>query len=46
MRLWDVSGYNVAVYKGHSYPVWSVDVDRIGVNAVTGNIRNRGNFLK
>ena len=41
MRLWDISkggGYNLAVYRGHSYPVWCVDVDRIGFSVVTGSM--------
>ena len=37
MRLWNVlENNNISVYKGHTYPVWSVDVDRLGVNVVTG----------
>lgn len=37
MRLWDVeTGLNKAIYQGHTYPVWSVDTDRVGVNVVTG----------
>ena len=33
MRLWDLqSGLNKAIYQGHSYPIWSVDSDRVGVN--------------
>ena len=37
MRLWNVSeNCNVSVYKGHTYPIWSVDVDKLGVNVVTG----------
>ena len=37
MRLWDLqSGLNRAIYQGHSYPIWSVDSDRVGVNIVTG----------
>lgn len=39
MRLFDLqSGLNKAVYQGHSYPIWSVDSDRVGVNVVTGKI--------
>ena len=38
MRLWDLkNGVNKAIYQGHSYPIWSVDTDRLGVNLVTGN---------
>ena len=37
MRLWDLqSGLNRAIYQGHSYPIWAVDSDRVGVNIVTG----------
>ena len=37
MRLWDLkSGVNKAIYHGHSYPIWSVDTDRVGFNLVTG----------
>ena len=37
MRLWDLkSGLNRAIYHGHSYPIWSVDSDRVGVNIATG----------
>ena len=37
MRLWDLkSGVNKAIYHGHSYPIWSVDADRVGFNLVTG----------
>ena len=33
MRLWNPSeNMNISVYKGHTYPVWSVDVDRLGIN--------------
>ena len=39
MRLWNVSeNTNVSVYKGHTYPVWSLDIDRIGINVVTGSM--------
>ena len=39
MRLWNVSeNVNISVYKGHTYPIWSLDVDRLGVNVVTGKI--------
>ena len=39
MRLWNVSeNCNVSVYKGHTYPIWSVDVDKLGVNVVTGMV--------
>ena len=39
MRLWDhETGTNLAVYKGHTYPVWCLDIDRLGVNAVTGSM--------
>jgi hypothetical protein len=27
---------NRAVYQGHTYPVWCLDIDRLGTNAVTG----------
>ena len=37
MRLWDLeTGINKAMYQGHSYPIWSVDSDRVGVNIATG----------
>ena len=37
MRLWNVSEHcNISAYKGHTYPVWSVDIDRLGINVVTG----------
>ena len=37
MRLWDLSnGVNKAIYQGHSYPIWSVDSDRVGISLVTG----------
>ena len=37
LRAWDVSnGVNRALYRGHNYPVWSVDVDRLGLNIATG----------
>ena len=37
MRLWDLkNGVNKAVYQGHSYPIWSVDSDRVGASVVTG----------
>ncbi|CAB4066977.1 TAF5 [Lepeophtheirus salmonis] len=39
MRLWETStGANKVVYSGHSYPVWCVDVDRLGYNIVTGSM--------
>jgi len=39
MRLWDFEqGCNLAIYKGHSYPVWCLDVDRLGVNIATGSM--------
>ena len=42
MRLWNVSETaNISVYKGHTYPIWSVDVDRIGANIITGKINLR-----
>lgn len=37
MRAWDISsGVNRALFRGHNYPVWSVDVDRLGLNIATG----------
>ena len=40
MRLWNVSEQcNISAYKGHTYPIWSVDVDRLGVNVVTGMLK-------
>jgi WD40 repeat protein len=37
LRAWDYStGVNRALYKGHTYPVWSVDCDRLGLNIATG----------
>ena len=37
MRLWDLNtGVNKAIYHGHSYPIWSVDTDRVGFSLVTG----------
>ena len=39
MRLWNPSeNMNISVYKGHTYPVWSVDVDRLGINVATGSM--------
>ena len=39
MRLWDLeTGINKAMYQGHSYPIWSVDSDRVGVNIATGKL--------
>ena len=41
MRLWDLkSGVNKAIYHGHSYPIWSVDADRVGFNLVTGQFES------
>ena len=40
MRLWDLDkGLNKAIYQGHTYPIWSVDTDRVGVNIVTGKFQ-------
>ena len=37
MRAWDyINGVNKALYRGHSYPIWSVDCDRLGLNIATG----------
>ncbi len=37
VRIWDVETLtNRAVYQGHTYPVWCLDVNRLGTNAVTG----------
>jgi len=39
MRLWDqATGTNLVVYRGHTYPVWCLDIDRLGVNVVTGSM--------
>ena len=39
MRLWDLNtGVNKAIYHGHSYPIWSVDTDRVGLSLVTGTV--------
>lgn len=39
VRLWNASrGVNKAIYEGHSYAVWCVDVDRVGACAVTGRM--------
>jgi WD40 repeat protein len=40
MRLWDITAgthsSNLVVYQGHTYPVWCLAVDRLGLNIVTG----------
>jgi len=37
MRAWDtVTGVNRALYRGHSYPIWALDVDNMGWNIATG----------
>ncbi len=40
MRIWEVGerggGRCRAVYRGHAYPIWCLDVDRLGINIVTG----------
>ena len=37
MRVWDTSnGLTRAVYCGHSYPVWCLDVDSLGMSIATG----------
>ena len=37
MRLWHLkTGSNLAVYRGHSYPIWCIDVERMGLNIITG----------
>lgn len=37
LRIWDVeTESNKAVYEGHSYPVWCLDVDRLGIYVATG----------
>ena len=37
MRAWDyTTGVNRALFRGHTYPVWSVDCDRLGLNIATG----------
>ena len=39
MRLWNLNeSVNVSIYKGHTYPVWSVDVDKLGFNVITGSM--------
>lgn len=39
MRLWDLSsGQTRVIFKGHSYPIWSMDIDRLGINIVTGSM--------
>jgi len=41
MRLWEsANGFatTLASYRGHAYPVWCLDVDRLGVNVVTGSM--------
>ena len=44
LRIWDVeSQSNKAVYEGHSYPVWCLDVDRLGIYVATG--RHSSNAL-
>jgi transcription initiation factor TFIID subunit 5 len=46
LRAWDCkSGVNKALYRGHTYPVWSVDVDRLGLSIATGVLIS-GWFLK
>jgi transcription initiation factor TFIID subunit 5 len=46
LRAWDYkSGVNKALYRGHTYPVWSVDVDRLGLSIATG-VLTSGRFLK
>ena len=40
MRIWNLDTLeNRAIYQGHSYPVWCLDVDALGVNVVTGKIQ-------
>jgi transcription initiation factor TFIID subunit 5 len=42
MRAWDYTmGVNKALYRGHSYPIWSVDSDRLGLNIATGKSAQR-----
>ncbi len=38
MRIWDLrdTGCARAVYRGHTYPIWAMDVDRLGIYTVTG----------
>eukprot|EP00095_Tigriopus_kingsejongensis_P006691 maker-scaffold25_size650667-snap-gene-1.16 protein:Tk06691 transcript:maker-scaffold25_size650667-snap-gene-1.16-mRNA-1 annotation:"taf5-like rna polymerase ii p300 cbp-associated factor-associated factor 65 kda subunit 5l-like" len=39
MRLWDLkTQQNRAVFRGHSYPIWSLDIDRLGINIATGSM--------
>ncbi|TRY74442.1 hypothetical protein TCAL_01301 [Tigriopus californicus] len=39
MRLWDLSsGQTRVIFQGHSYPIWSMDIDRLGINIVTGSM--------
>ena len=39
LRLWDLETLtNRAVYQGHTYPVWCVDIDRLGTNVVSGSM--------
>ena len=39
LRIWDLETLtNKAVYQGHTYPVWCLDVDRLGTNAVSGSM--------
>ena len=39
LRIWDLETLtNKAVYQGHTYPVWCLDIDRLGTNAVSGSM--------
>ena len=39
LRIWDLETLtNRAVYQGHTYPVWCLDIDRLGTNAVSGSM--------
>ena len=38
MRLWSLeTGSNIALYKGHNYPIWDVDVSPVGYYFVSGS---------
>ncbi|EEB15358.1 WD-repeat protein, putative [Pediculus humanus corporis] len=38
MRAWDLKSYSCrAVYRGHNYPIWAIDVSPLGVYVATGS---------
>ena len=53
MRIWEVAGAARgggkscrAVYRGHAYPIWCMDVDRLGINVITGELVVLPNLLQ